>query len=356
MGRETDFLDEAIRHQVYLEKFGTSVSRKVAAKATRIVPATVDLLLDLEENLTDLGSKALPNLHSLIAQAHEINTRLMLDAIDSMMPELAELASYEAGYTERALSAATRSVRLASLRAGEAFDAALAQPIPATGELLEALTEGWSKGEVKAAGDMIAKGYTNGLTNQQIVTSFRGTKALNYSDGIGPRIARNAEAVTRTSIQHVAGTARMETWARNSDVVEGYTIVATLDSRTSPICRSLDGKTFKLGKGPRPPLHIRCRSTTVPALSKEFDFLDEGATRSAEGGPVSADLTYYEWLKTQKQAFQDEAIGTTRAKLLRDGGLSADEFSRLNLGRNFEAMTLDEMRKREPGAFRKAGI
>jgi len=162
--------------------------------------------------------------------------------------------------------------------------------------------------------------------------------------------------VVRTAIQHVASTARMETWAANADVVEVYRWVSTLDNKTTPTCRSLDGQVFKLGRGPRPPVHIRCRSTTVAEVDPKYDFLDEGATRSSASGYVDGDLTYYEWLKTQPEAFQDSAIGPTRGKLLRDGGLTAEEFARLNLGRNFEPLTLEEMRKLEPTAFQRAGI
>jgi len=94
----------------------------------------------------------------------------------------------------------------------------------------------------------------------------------------------------------------------------------------------------------------------VAEVDPKYDFLDEGATRSSASGYVDGDLTYYEWLKTQPEAFQDSAIGPTRGKLLRDGGLTAEEFARLNLGRNFEPLTLEEMRKLEPTAFQRAGI
>lgn len=52
----------------------------------------------------------------------------------------------------------------------------------------------------------------------------------------------------------------------------------------------------------------------------------------------------------------DIAIGTTRAKLLRSGGLSAERFAELQLGTNFQPLTLDEMRRLEPKAFARAGI
>ena len=71
---------------------------------------------------------------------------------------------------------------------------------------------------------------------------------------------------------------------------------------------------------------------------------------------VPADMTYFEWLKTQPADFQDAAIGPKRGELLRNGGISAERFSELNLNRNFEPRTLKEMRKLEPLAFKRAGI
>lgn len=51
--------------------------------------------------------------------------------------------------------------------------------------------------------------------------------------------------------------------------IERYEYVATLDSKTSNICRGLDGKVYKRSEAISgvnfPPTHPHCRSTTVPA-------------------------------------------------------------------------------------------
>jgi hypothetical protein len=82
----------------------------------------------------------------------------------------------------------------------------------------------------------------------------------------------------------------------------------------------------------------------------------DGTKRSAQFGPVDSKLTYYGWLKTQPESFQDDVLGPMRGKLLRDGGLSAEKFASLNLDKNFEPLSLDEMRRREPLAFERAGL
>jgi hypothetical protein len=99
-----------------------------------------------------------------------------------------------------------------------------------------------------------------------------------------------------------------------------------------------------------------CRSTTIAVLNSQFDFLKQGRTRSAEFGPVAGGETYYDWLKAQPESVQNEALGPTRGKLFRDGGLSADEFASLQLDKNFKPLTLAEMKALEPEAFQAAGL
>ena len=64
-------------------------------------------------------------------------------------------------------------------------------------------------------------------------------------------------------------------WARR------YQIVATLDSRTSDICRHLDGKVFDMKDYEpgvtAPPFHVYCRSCTVPYFADN----DENGMRAA---------------------------------------------------------------------------
>ena len=82
--------------------------------------------------------------------------------------------------------------------------------------------------------------------------------------------------------------------------VERYQIVATLDSRTSDICRHLDGKVFDMKDYEpgvtAPPFHVYCRSCTVPYFA-DNDENGMRAARNAEGKTyyVPASMTYGEW-------------------------------------------------------------
>jgi SPP1 gp7 family putative phage head morphogenesis protein len=146
-------------------------------------------------------------------------------------------------------------------------------------------------------------------------------------------------ALVRTSINQVANAASQQVYEANQDITQKYRYIATLDSRTSSICRALDGREFEYGKGPMPPQHFNCRSTTVPVIDyKALGFTPppEGK-RASMGGQVPAGTTYGEWLAKQTAETQAEILGAGKvpyfnrlarqygpkdaiAKLVRDDG------------------------------------
>ena len=81
--------------------------------------------------------------------------------------------------------------------------------------------------------------------------------------------------------------------------VEKYEVVATLDSHTSDICQSMDGKVFDMKDFKEgvtaPPFHVWCRSCTVPWFEDNND--GSRAARDADGKTyqVPASMTYKDW-------------------------------------------------------------
>lgn len=114
----------------------------------------------------------------------------------------------------------------------------------------------------------------------------------------------NARRLVMTEQAYFSSAAQKDCF--NDLDVEEYEIVATLDSHTSDICRSLDGKVFKMSDYKpgvtAPPFHVYCRSTTAPHFKDNFD-AGERAARGADGKTyyVPDDVTYSEW----KKAFVD---------------------------------------------------
>ena len=145
-----------------------------------------------------------------------------------------------------------------------------------------------------------------------------------------------------------------------------------MDGRTTAVCRARDGKIYPLGKGPRPPAHIGCRSLRVPSVKtwkqlgvKEGDLLNErrfiADKRKFSDVPKSErDLlvgrtkakSYNDWLKTQRRDFVEDVLGKTRAKLYLDGKMPLDKF----VDRKGATLTLDELKKRNASFFKDAGL
>ncbi len=83
--------------------------------------------------------------------------------------------------------------------------------------------------------------------------------------------------------------------------IKEYEILATLDSHTSEICRSLDGKVFPMEEyspgSTAPPFHPWCRTVTIPHFDDNYG--GERAARDENGNTyyVPDNLTYKDWEK-----------------------------------------------------------
>jgi SPP1 gp7 family putative phage head morphogenesis protein len=361
MAANQAILDATIRHAVLLEQLKSGEVKKFA-------PFLKEIDRSIRDRLTkaDLTDYTAVRLERLLKEVDSLLLGIFDRFTDQLNLDLVDIANYEAQFEATSLTrAAPPSITFdAALPGSAAIRAAiLTNPLSVRGvdggKLLDSFIEGFTSTERQRLTGAIRQGFFEGQTNFQIIKNIRGTKALNYSDGILATTNRNAGSVVRTAVQHVATQARMETLKENSDVVQSVEWVSTLDSKTTAQCRTLDGRRFKLVEGPRPPIHINCRSTVV-AITRFSAVLSKDGTRASVGdsGPqqVRADLSYYDWLRQQPSAFQDKAIGPIRAKLLRDGGLSVERFSELQLDRNFSPLTLDQMKALEPLAFEKAGL
>lgn len=343
--------DVTVRFQVYLERLKAGEVRRMDATIRQLDVA-------MRKALTDIGDA--PSRARLERQLASMRKQMLSIADKNAETYLKTLRKFSSYATEfhgstinLVLPASAPALTTASTAA--VWSGVLASPIQATGTMLDSFIESWGQQTVARVESAIRVGYAQGMTTEEIVRKIRGTKANNFSDGIlGGVTKRDANAMVRTSLQHVNNAAQQMVYDDNSDIIEGYIWISTLDSRTSQTCRSLDGQFFKTGKGPVPPIHVNCRSTTIPKI-KGVDLLSN-TTRASKDGQVPANQTYYEWLQSQPASFQDDALGTTRAQLFRDGGLNAKQFAALNLDKNFQPLTLEEMRQKNPSAFDRAGL
>ena len=346
-------IEQTTRHSVYLERLKTSDANEVLDLLRQIEDRLIGRLS--RSNVTEWSRARLERqIAAIRASLNEQYADLVLAKLDE---QVRELAAYETEFEKRSLEQVV-NYQFTLPEPNQVITAVLAAPLsisgPDGGKLLETFIEDWTSDQVSRASNAIRAGYAQGLTTPQIVRQIR--------DEVIPTNRRTMSTVVRTALAHVQAVSREQVWESNQDIIKRVRWTSTLDRRTSSQCRSLDGQVFKIGEGPRPPAHPGCRSTTVAVLDERFSFLQEDAERFARDpetgqvGYVDANQTYYGWLKRQPGEVQDSIIGPTRGKLLRDGGLTSQRFAELQLGKQFQPLTLAEMRDLEPLAFTRAGL
>lgn len=404
----TELVNIAARHQVYIERLKAGEIKKTDALFQRLDRDIQTALLKLR--VSDLSSLTRIEGAALVEDIKQKHVEAYAEHLDKLVKILREFAEFERGHELEALNEVTTDEVepddgdfLSGL-----WKYVQERPMSATGKLLSAYLAAWMAHEVTRGADLVRRAVAEGWSIDQLMLAYRGTKLQGYMDGLYGSAKRNTATTINTSFQHTSTTARsgvMEVVilrpkgsareirpsggpsSRAADAITvdadgrvsfipaaareaarragvrvgtklklgGYWWVSILDSVTSQICRSLDGQLFAFGKGPLPPAHPNCRSSIAADIPGKFS-REANDNRPSARGPVPAGMTYYEWLKDQPESFQNDALGVTRADLFRKGGLSAAAFARLNLGRTFEPLTLEEMRRLAPRAFKRAGL
>ena len=122
----------------------------------------------------------------------------------------------------------------------------------------------------------------------------------------------NAKRLVLTESSAVHSQSRKVMYERMG--VEKYEVVATLDLRTSDICRKLDGKVFDVKDYERgvtaPPFHVYCRSTTVPYYNDDIQAEIENTRMARDpetGKSIRVEkLTYNEWYDKYVLEYNDK--------------------------------------------------
>lgn len=330
-------LTSLISHQIWLQ-------RTASGEVKDLAPFIQEMRDEIKRQVLLFGDdgRSTARLNKLLRDLEEALTGLTGDWLAKLIEDLKELAAYEAEWNVKTLTANVNA-EFVTPTAEQVWSAAEFQPLSLSDKPVDftKLMSGWGETEVARLVTGVKMGFVQGQTTRQIVKNVVG------AGGLADISERNAATVIRTALSHVSNEARNETYRQNDDIIEKYEWVSTLDSRTSTICRARDGMTWEIGKGPMPPAHPNCRSTTAPVISSEFDFLDKGAKRAAKGADggtqVSADTTYYEFLKQQPAWFQDEALGPTRGKIFRNSGISPEEFRVISVDGFGNPLTLKQM-------------
>jgi SPP1 gp7 family putative phage head morphogenesis protein len=389
------------RNAIDLNRYSNSVAR-------RVINAYNDIIIDSVNQLRTIDDLAAPvkaaRLRAILAQLKESLAGWAGDASELMVPELQGLAELQSEFVadqlQRALPAGTpNAVRTVEISpqfaqsvvttdptqlnvvalsddlfaavngAPQTFSLTAAQGATITlpnGEVITKAFRGIAVDQAERFSQVVRQGLLTGETTQSIAKRLIGSlqfgeeaktvRQLISSGGQATAVADNqVVALVRTSINQVANTASQQVYEANQDITQRYRYVATLDTRTSAICRALDGREFEYGKGPTPPSHFNCRSVTVPIIDPDILPPSTIATRASKDGQVPINTTYGKWLKDKMPgetnadvlARQQQALGSKAPYFRRLADKYGPDAAIAKLVRDDGAeVTLDQLRKR----------
>jgi len=109
--------------------------------------------------------------------------------------------------------------------------------------------------------------------------------------------AYNSQRLIRTETTYACNQAEMLSYKELD--IDRYEFVATLDTRTSPICQKQDGKIYEVKEAKAgvnlPAMHPNCRSTTIPYFEDSRPQFRAAKDENGKNIKVPASMTYDEW-------------------------------------------------------------
>ena len=352
MSTPADFYKNAID----LNRYSNSVAK-------RIINNYNDLMVDAIEQLQLLEglppTQKAARLRSVLGQLKASISQWAKSSTSLSIAELEELAGVEAGFVERQLRKAlpakmrdqvnevvispnfaealvtvdptqrgivslSDDLEAAVTGAPAALRVTIADGVTLTlpnGQVLKKAFEDLGERQTALFGQAVRNGLQQGETTESIVKRLKGRLQKGQPGSINQILAAGGQAtipadnqirtLIRTSINQVANAASEKVFEANQEVTKKYKYSATLDGRTSAICRALDGTIHEYGKGPVPPQHFNCRSQIVPIVDYEGLEIkpppeDERASAS---GLVPESTTYGQWLEDLPEKERKEILG-----------------------------------------------
>jgi SPP1 gp7 family putative phage head morphogenesis protein len=382
------------RNAIDLNRYSNSVAR-------RVMNAYNDIIIDAANQLRTIDELTAPvkaaRLRSILAQLKESLAGWAGDATEITALELQGLTELQSEFVtdqlRRVLPAGSRdAVRTVEISPQFAQSVVTTDPTqlnvvalsddlfaavqgaPATfsltaakgatitlpnGEVLTKAFRGIATDQAERFSQVVRNGLLTGETTPSIAKRLVGqlqfgeqARTARQLVAAGGELTAMADnqimSLVRTSINQVANSASMAVYEANQDISKKYRYIATLDSRTSSICRALDNREFEYGKGPTPPQHFGCRSAIVAVIDPDILPPSTIAKRASADGPVPINTSYGQWLKDQPLKTQQDVLGASKVPYfnrLVDKYGAKDAMAKLVRDDGSE-LTLDQLRKR----------
>ena len=309
---KNDFIDTYIKHQINIGRFSNYEVRK----------------------LLDVLDQANIQAKDILSRTNGIDTKRKFELVSAAIKELSDLlnkklygtieqdfkglAAVETRFIQKTLNTIGLKVDLDLPAAEKLWAAASYTGYADTHETFKKYLDNLSENFYSTWSSNIRAGYVNGLTAQQINRQVLGS--LNdLEPGEMKKIRKSLTMNTRTMIPEMSTMARNETYRQNESLFSGYRYIGVLDDRQCLICGSLDQKVFKtLEDMPHLPQHRQCRCLAIPEI-KGMEGFDDDDERAAAGGPVSAKMSYADWLEKQDAETQKDILGASRYEMYKNG-------------------------------------
>lgn len=361
-GDEHDNLNEflrdfSLRHRLGLDRTAGSIRNDALELLNQSDQDIQERLQTRLQRGMSEGTVRTKQLRKLQSDIKQINREVMGDVDKKLKQRLRELAISEAEMQKSTIASRIPVDVGMSIPQSNQLKA-IVDSQPFEGNTLSQWTSKVTRDRTENIVNEVRKGMIEGDSNQEIVSRVMGTRQFANKDGVLDKSRRNVAAITRTAVTKVTDTASEMTYRQNSRVIQGVQYVATLDSRTTIICSTLDSREFNIGQGPRPPQHFGCRSTTAP-LTKSWQDMGisrqelSHSTRASMNGQVPEGKTMRDFIDSPNGPGAEDILGSTRAELWRNSDLDFQDFLRGGIKTNNEVMTINELRKQHSEAFKQ---
>jgi len=333
--------DAFVRHQIGLLRVAAgyvqSTQELLDSSEPRLRILVERFLSILKDERVDLTAPSVQNrLDSLRRQIEELRTEAILAAEEEAEEQFRLLILAEWAWLGGTVATITQGRLRPDAPGGRGLAREIIADLPFEGRTFRQWMRELARADANRIYGAIVVGLTQGRSRRDILQAVFGKASLDGADGVTQKTRNDMASVVTTASAHFTAQAIEAMASENAEMFPRDIYTAVLDHRTTPICRSLDGKVYLRGKGPIPPLHFYCRSRRVPLLA----------------GQLPTRVNYPEWLAAQSAEFQDEVLGKARGALFRRGGLTLDRF----VDRNGRLFTLKELAGFDRAAFKAAGL
>ena len=353
------------RETIDVGRYSNAVATKFVQNYSVIILTATDKLkkIDLRQQAAKEGVVIAPQtrkrLRAIIAQSKASMNKWSKETTKQMIKEIEDFAEVQTGFIENELKKAVKSgnIPINSVAVNKKYASSFIKTDPTeiniftskqfteddfknfgsgkfeltarqgamqtlpNGETVEKAFRGIAKKQQDILATNIRAGVFSGESTTEIARRMAGrldfdklgnARQIAAAGGQSIKVAANQiQTIVRTSVNQVQNQASQAVYAANSKVAPKYEYVATLDSKTSGICKRLDGRKFAYNKGPTPPQHFNCRSTTVPVIDDDELRKMFPDTRPSSVGRVSQDESYPDWLK-KNPSMQTQALGNKK--------------------------------------------